>query len=135
MKITLCGSIKFFDKMVDIQKILEASGHSVFMPIQVPGVNYWDEDGSGRMQAKIELNLAKTHFDKIKNSDAILVANYTKGDIENYIGASTFLEMAFAHYMDKKIFILNALPNQKYIDDELRSYQGTIIDGDLSKVM
>ena len=59
MKITLCGSIKFFDKMVDIQKILEASGHSVFMPIQVPVVNYWDEDGSEKNTDLVSLISAK----------------------------------------------------------------------------
>src|SRR3989344_8453609 len=127
MKITLCGSIKFFDNMLDIQKQLEANGHEVYRPVKVPGVNYWEEDGSKRIEAKRILNLAKTHLDKIENSDAILVANYTKGDIENYIGASTFLEMAFAHYRGKKIFVLNPLPNQKYIDDELKAYDVVIL--------
>ena len=36
MKITMCESIKFFDAMVDIQKQLEANGHEVYRPIQVP---------------------------------------------------------------------------------------------------
>ena len=134
MKITLCGSIKFFDKMVDIQKQLETNGHEVYRPIQVPGLNYLEEDGSKRIEAKKRLNLAKIHFDKIENSDAILVANYTKGNIENYIGASTFLEMSFAHYRGKKIFVLNPLPNQKYIDDELQSYDAIILNGDLNKI-
>ncbi len=134
MKITLCGSIKFFDAMVDIQKQLEASGHEVYRPIKVLGVNYWEEDGSGRVKAKKDMSLAKTHLDKIESSDAILVANYTKGDIENYIGASTFLEMAFADYRDRKIFVLNPLPNQKYVEDEIKAYNTIILNGDLSKI-
>lgn len=134
MKITLCGSIKFFDEMVDIQKQLEANGHEVYRPFKVPGVNYWEEDGSKRVEAKKTLNLAKTHLDKIENSDAILVANFTKGEIENYIGASTFLEMAFAHYRGKKIFVLNPLPNQKYIDDELNAYDAIVLDGKINNI-
>ncbi len=121
--------------MIEIQKQLETNGHEVYRPIQVPGLNYWEEDGSKRTEAKKALNLAKTHLDKIEASDAILVCNYTKGDIENYIGASTFLEMAFAHYREKKIFVLNPLPRQKYIDDELQSYDGIILNSDLSKVV
>lgn len=116
------------------QKTLEEMGHTVFVPIQVPGLDYWEDDGSKRIEAKKTLNLAKTHFDKIDKSDAILVLNYTKKDIENYIGASTFLEMAFAHYRNKKIFVLNPLPNQKYIDDELQSLGSIILNGDLSKI-
>ena len=135
MKITLCGSMKFFDQMTDIQKQLEVSGHEVYYPTKVSGLNYWEEDGSKRVEAKKSLNLAKIHLDKIEASDAILVCNYTKGDIENYIGPSTFIEMAFAHYRDKKIYVLNPLPNQKYIDDELQSYDAVLVDGDLSKVV
>lgn len=134
MKITLCGSIKFFDQMIDIQKQLEVNGHEVYRPIQVPGLNYWEEDGSKRIEAKKTMNLAKVHLDKIEASEAILVANYTKGDIENYIGASTFLEMGFAHYRGKKIFVLNPLPSQKYIDDELQAYEVIILNGDLNLV-
>ena len=135
MKITLCGSVKFFDDMISIQNILKVNGHEVYGPILVPGLNAWEEDGSKRVEAKKNLNLAKTHLDKIEASDAILVCNYTKGDIENYIGASTFLEMGFAHYRGKKIFVLNPLPYQKYIDDELQSYDGVILNGDVSKVV
>ncbi|MFZ2522429.1 MAG: hypothetical protein WAX44_00630 [Minisyncoccia bacterium] len=135
MKITLCGSIKFFDNMIEIQKQLEANGHEVYRPIKVENVDYFSEDGSSRVEAKKSLNLAKVHLDKIEASDAILVCNYTKGDIENYIGASTFLEMAFAHYRDKKIFVLNSLPHQKYIDDELQAYDAIILNGNLGKVI
>jgi len=134
MKITLCGSIKFFDNMIEIQKQLESNGHEVYRPIKVENVDYFSEDGSSRIEAKKSLNLAKIHLDKIEASDAILVANYTKGDIENYIGASTFLEMAFAHYRGKKIFVLNPLPKQKYIDDELQAYDVIVLNSDLALI-
>ena len=80
------------------------------------------------------LRLVETHLDKITESDAILVANYTKGEIEHYIGANTFLEMGYAKYKAKKIFVLNPLPNQKYINDELLSFESVILDGNLNKI-
>lgn len=135
MKITLCGSIKFFDQITAIQKELENMRHEIFMPIFVDGVDYWAEDGSSRVEAKKGLNLIAKHEEKIDNSDAILVANYTKGDIENYIGANTFLEMGHAKYKGKKIFVLNPLPKQKYIEDELVSFEPIVINGDLSKIV
>lgn len=134
MKITLCGSIKFFDKMESLKIQLEAFKHEVFLPIQVSGVDYWSEDGSSRVQAKTELDLVRKHLDKIKKSDAILVVNITKGDITNYIGANTFVEMAFAQYENKKIFILNPLPDQKYINDELLSFGTICITNSLSLI-
>lgn len=134
MKITICGSMKFFKEMADLQGRLESQGHVVFMPIAIDGLDYWQEDGSKRVEAKKGLNLVATHMDKIKKSDAILVANYTKGDMEHYIGANTFLEMGFAHYLGKKIFLVNPLPKQKYIDDELVSFDPIVLNGDLARV-
>jgi len=135
MKITICGSIKFFDQMVETQKELERMGHTVFMPIKADGVDYWSEDGASRVQAKKGLELISEHMDKIEKSDAILVVNITKKEIENYIGANTFLEIGFAHYRDKKIYLLNPTPNQKYIEDEMLTMEPIVINGDLTKII
>lgn len=134
MTITLCGSIKFFDQMVELQKQLEAAGHTVFMPVKADGVDYWAEDNSSRVAAKKGLGLMKKHYQKIEKSDAILVANLTKGDIENYIGANTFLEIGFAHYIDKKIYLLNPAPNQPYIRDEIETVEPTVLNGDVANL-
>lgn len=134
MKITLCGSIKFMDEMTRLQRELEAKGHTVLMPVKMDGVDYWGEDNSTRIKAKRELGLVNKHLDKIEQSDAILVANVTKGDIEHYIGANTFLEIGFAYYRGKKIFLLNPPPKQAYIADELVSFDGTVLSGNLSLI-
>lgn len=135
MKITICGSLKFMDQMLKLQKQLESNGHTVLMPIKVAGVNYWAKESHDRVKAKKGLGLLGKHMEKIKQSDAILVTNYTKSNTKNYIGANTFLEMGFAKYLGKKIYILNPLPDQKYISEELLSFDGQIINGDLSKII
>ncbi|KND48880.1 MAG: hypothetical protein AB200_00435 [Parcubacteria bacterium C7867-005] len=135
MKITICGSMKFNDKFLELKSELEAVGHEVLMPVAVSGLDYWEDDGTKRIEAKKGLGLVGKHLDKITESEAILVANYTKGDIENYIGANTFLEMGYAKYKDKKIFTINPLPNQKYIDDELLSFEPVVLNGDISKIV
>lgn len=134
MTITICGSIKFFDDMVKIQKDLEARGHTVLMPVKADGVDYWAEDNTSRVQAKKTLELINEHFHKIEQSDAILVVNMTKKDIENYIGANTFLEIGFAHYRDKKIFLLNPVPDQPYIIDEIQTIDPIVIDGNIDNI-
>lgn len=134
MTITVCGSIKFFDQMVTIQKELEELGHVVYMPVKAPGVDYWSEDNTSRVKAKKSLELIGEHFKKIEKSDAILVVNTTKGDIVNYIGANTFLEIGYAHYIDKKLYLLNPIPDQPYILDEIQTVEPIVLNGDLTKI-
>ena len=134
MTITICGSIKFHDDMLDIQKKLEAKGHTILMPVKADGVDYWAADNTARVKAKKELELISEHFKKIEKSDAILVVNITKREIENYVGANTFLEIGFAHYIDKKIYFLNPIPDQPYILDELQTIEPIVLHGDLEKL-
>jgi len=134
MKITICGSMKFYEQMLDLKKNLEVAGHTVYMPVMVEGVDYWAKDGATRIQAKKGGDLIGKHFGKIQESDAILVANFTKKETANYIGANTFLEIGFAHWLRKKIYLLHPLPDQPYIIEELRAINPTVINGDLSTI-
>jgi len=134
MTITICGSIKFFDKMVEIQGELEELGHKVFMPVKAAGVDYWSEDNTSRVKAKKGLELINEHFHKIEKSEAILVVNMTKGDIENYIGANTFLELGFAHYLGRKIYLLNPIPDQPYIIDEVLTIDPIVLEGTVAEL-
>lgn len=132
MTITICGSIKFFDDMEKARKQLETRGDTVLMPVKAQGVDYWSENNTSRVEAKKKFEFISEHMDKIERSDAILVINQTKGDIPNYVGANTFLEIGFAHYRKKKIYFLNPLPNQKYLEDELLTIDPVILHGDLN---
>jgi nucleoside 2-deoxyribosyltransferase len=134
MIITICGSIKFMDEMKKAEAKLKKLGHKVLMPVKAEGVDYWAEDNKDRVEAKKKFGFIGKHMSKIEKSDAILVVNVTKKGIKNYIGANTFLEMGFAYYRKKKIFTLNALPNQPYIIDELLTFNPIILNGDLSKI-
>lgn len=134
MTITICGSIKFYDQMLEAKDKLEGMGHAVLMPVKAKDVDYWSEDNTSRVEAKKKFEFISEHMDKIEKSDAILVVNITKGEIENYIGANTFLEIGFAHYRDKKIYLLNPIPNQKYIEDEILTVEPIVLNGDLTKI-
>ena len=134
MKICICTSLTFTDEALALQKELEALGHEVLMPNGVinglrkrPIIN--------PILAKTETDAITKHIDKIRESDAILVCNYSKRGIDNYIGANTFIEMAAAHYFGKPIFVLNELPQQDYIRDELLAFDNmTVLDGDLTRI-
>ena len=131
MTITICGSLKFFKEMQELQKRLESFGHTVHLPIYVEGIDYWSEDGVPKVQAKKLQDLMKKHMELIRQADAVLIANYTKGGAVNYIGGNTYLEMGIAHFFEKPIYLLNPAPDQAYINDELQSMDLIVLNGDL----
>lgn len=134
MKITICGSLKFHDNLLVLEEKLKNLGHIVYMPVKAEGVDYWEKDGTARVAAKKGMDLISKHMDKIQKSDAILVCNYDKKDITNYVGANTFAEILMAHYFKKKIFFLNPIPAQDYISEELLSVDPVIVNGKLESI-
>lgn len=121
MKITLCSSAMFFEKLYKIKEELEKIGHVVFLPSMV---NYHNLKETSL--AKIQNELIKDHFMKINNSDALYVANFEKKGIKGYIGGNVFLEMGKAFDKGIPIFLLNKIPNISY-KEEIIAMQPIII--------
>jgi len=48
-------------------------------------------------------------------------------------GSMTLLEMGFAHILNKKIFLLNDIPEMIYTD-EIEAMQPIVLNGDLTKL-
>lgn len=133
MKICICCGLSFTEEVLEIAKSLEGLGHEVLLPNGV--INRLAErDDFDPVEAKIETDAIKLHVDKIREANVVLVCNYTKNGIENYIGANSFAEMMFAKYFGKPIFALNSLPEQPYIHDEIHALGVKVLDGDLEKI-
>lgn len=90
--ITICGSLKFKQEMIEISEKMELEGNCVLAPIYPTNP---DKDAYTEEEVII---LDKMHKEKIKLSDAILVVN-----INNYIGKSTKSEIEFAKALNKEI--------------------------------
>jgi len=133
MKITICGSMSYFERFKEIEKNLLQSGHRVFMPIDF-GVDYASISNEDCGRLKKEKDAIKKHFEKIKKSEAILVCNFNKNGIDNYIGGNSFLEIGFAYILGKKIFLLHPIPKMPY-ESEIIGMEPVILDGDLTKIM
>jgi len=142
MKIAICVSLDFTNKIKEITDQLIAQGHKVVIPKtsemilngEVTLEKIVEEKKSGEIfKRAIEKDVIKHYFKEIKESDAILVLNFDKKGIKNYIGGAVFLEMGFAHVLDKQIFLLNEIPEVSY-KDEIKTMQPLIINNDLSKV-
>jgi len=69
-----------------------------------------------------------------KEGTKIEMTNYDKNGTTNYIGGNSFLEAAFAHVLNKKLYFLFDIPEMGY-SDELRAMQPVILNGDLSKII
>jgi hypothetical protein len=142
MELTICGSLVFVNEMNDIQIELENLGHTVTVPLGVDLVNTRGvtleefvklKDEGKHHTLTIQHDAIRTHYKKIVSSDAILVTNWEKRGVENYIGGNTFLEMGFAHVNDKEIFILNGIPEMPYTD-EIHAMQPMVLHGRLDSI-
>lgn len=144
MKITICASVDFTNKTKEVADLLLKQGHKIEIPFYsqkiLKGELSLEEylrikknKGDMYFRKKVKGDLIRRYFRLIKDSDAILVINIDKNGIKNYIGGNTFLEMGFAHVLNKKIFLLNDVPDISY-KDEILAMQPIILNGDLSKI-
>ena len=136
MKIVICGSMTFVKKMVEVGRQLAEFEYEVVLPKfseEYSQMDNSDKIHSESVKNKINHDLIRDYFEEIKNADAILVINEDKNGIANYIGGNSFLEMGFAHILDKKIFLLNPIPEILY-KDEIEAMHPKILHGDLEKI-
>lgn len=134
MKVCICGSLSFTDEILCIARKLEDLGYEVLLPEGVER-GLIKQENFDPVAAKYETDTVHNHPKKIQESDVVLVCNFTKNGIENYIGANSFCEIYMARYFNKPVFALNPLPEQEYIHDELMAFDIEVINGDLNKIV
>ena len=93
--VTICGSMKFKDKMMEVARDLEIKNKYVVIQCV-----YSNDKFNGEEQVL----LADLHYKKIDISDAIYVVN-----VDGYIGTSTKKEIEYAKLLNKEIFSLEPL--------------------------
>jgi len=108
MKITICGSLAFAKEMLKIKQKLEKQNHIVVVPPNI------DKYADGKIDLenkweKIKFDVIRNYFKEIKKTDAILVINKDKNKIKNYVGGNSLIEIAFAHVLNKKVYLLRVL--------------------------
>ncbi|MEI7792249.1 MAG: hypothetical protein WCI57_02055 [Candidatus Berkelbacteria bacterium] len=136
MKIGVIGSMQLTEKMIDLRDQLLALGHDAFVTsLAAPFVGKSDEEKEViKIMQKNDQDAIREFWRAMQGADAVLVANYDRKNIKNYIGGNTFLEIGFAHVLDQKIFLINPIPEIDYYKSEIEAMKPTIINGDLSKI-
>lgn len=134
MRITLCGSSKFYEKLKEIADDCSRKGHQCLLPEPLMAESEWAAKYGREELLKRKPLFTQGHFQKIENSDAILVVNLTREGIEGYFGSNTLMEIAVAFYLGKKIFWLNPFGEDHPHYEEIAGLDATILNGDLNKI-
>lgn len=146
MKITICGSTAFINEMEAVAKQLENLGHDAqFPPVKFVdgGGKEWHTEDYYKFKKTEPFNNPEflknhsqrihDHFDKVVWSEAILVTNYDKNGVANYIGPNTLMEMGLAFHLGKKIYLLNPIPDTPW-KEEILGMAPLVISGDLEQM-
>lgn len=131
MIITICGSTRYYQQMQEVGRELQARGHEVLLPHLEFGDFHEVRCVRREQWRELKRRFMKDHFEKMKRSHAILVLNYDKGDMKNYIGGNTLLDIAVAFEHGKQIFLLNPAPADPLYSDEIEGMDPVILNANL----
>jgi hypothetical protein len=109
--VTICGSMRFYNTMLEVAQSLSLAGVIVLMPF----CNMKEPMYEGMGAEKIMLD--KMHLAKIDLSDGIYVVNGQTGDTDQYIGHSTRKEISYTRHNAKYIrYHIQPLEEQYRVD-------------------
>lgn len=141
--ITICSSANFFREDIEIAEKLEKLGYKVLLPdvalvmgktgnFDVRAIKTWFNDEA---QYSKKTGFVDEHFKKVEKCDAILVVNFKKGQTEGYIGGSTLMEMGLAYYLKKKIFVLNKVPKDFMLYEEIMALRPIFLKSKIEDIV
>jgi hypothetical protein len=135
MKIFICCSKHFYSQIPPVKEALEKAGHEITLPNSYDNPGREDEmrNIGAQDHAKWKAEMLREQERKVKANDAVVVLNFDKNGLSNYIGGATFLEVFKAFEYGKKIFLYNPIPDN-LLRDELLGMEPTILNGDLSLI-
>lgn len=136
-KVIICGSISCSDEILRVQNDLEKMNFEVEIPEGVKHLPEWEGDDaavSEKAERKIEHNLIRGYYEKMKAYDIVLIVNPEKRGIPGYIGGNTLIEMAFGYVLNKTLYVLYPVPEMSYTS-EILAMQPTVLGGDLGKML
>jgi hypothetical protein len=140
--IAICSSANFYRQAVDIQFQLEKLGYRVIIPASAERMKKSGDYDVDRLKSWFgndkdyhkKVSLMRGHFAEIEVADSILVLNYQKNEIPNYIGGNVLMEMAIAFYLNKAIFILNDVPEESTFLEEIKGIEPIVLHGKLENI-
>lgn len=136
MKILILGSISFAKEMKNIESKLKSLGHEARLPEfsdEYLKLDSPDKMHEAAVNNKLSHDLYKKYYQLIQENEAIFILNEAKKGIDSYIGANTLIEMAFAHILNRRIYLYNGIPQMDYTD-EIKALNTIQLNQDLTKI-
>lgn len=135
MKIFLICSKRFYDRIPLIEQKLRQAGHVLTMPncYDDPATEERYKQMGPEEHSKWKSEMINHSLNVINENEAVLVLNFDKGDMKNYIGGATFLEMYDAFRLGKKIFLYNPAP-EGILHDEILGFGPIVLNRDIGRI-
>lgn len=130
--VALCGSMSHKSEWLTVIDALQKSGLTVSTPDLTESAD-WASMQESEVQ-KVKGYYVRRHIANIATANVVLVCNYEKGGVDNYIGSNTFLEMATGFAYEKPLYVLNGLPQQGN-HEELLALEPIILNGDITQLI
>lgn len=126
----------FTEQMIKSKEYLARLGHTVYISSFAP--KYVGKTTKQKEKLTIyhknNKDAIREFWEKIKLCDVVLVLNYDRHGVKNYIGGNTLMEIGFAHVLNKKIFLLNPVPKVKYYQSEVEAVKPIILNGKIESL-
>ena len=121
--------MRFYKEMAEWKEKLEQQGYEATTPELLADIHkIRDEEHDLERFEEVKRTECTKHFQKVMDTDAILVLNFDKDHRKNYIGGNTFAEIALAmalnYTQDRNIevYTLNPLPEDSDFAEELKAW-------------
>lgn len=128
--------MQYTEKMIEARDELISHGHNAFVTnLAAPFIGKTDEEKEAiKIHQKNNCDAIREFWRLMQGADAVLVMNFDKNGIKNYIGGNTLMEIGFAHVLDQKIFLCNPIPEISYYKSEIEAIKPIIINGNYSLI-
>ena len=135
-KILIICSKHFYYRIPEIKEEIEKIGWEVLLPNSYEDPFKEEHLKCDGRDAHIEFKqkMMRLQEQKVQESDAVLVLNFKKEYVSNYIGGATFMEIVKAWELGKRIFLFNPIPENSIITDELIGINPKVIYRDIKSM-
>lgn len=131
-RIVICGSMTFYAEMVEIQDMLRKVFVNAIIPLTDHDFSQITDAKAWNRQKEI---MSQKYIRKLRDTKTygVLIVNYDKNGIQNYIGPNAFAEIAVAFDHRKAIFLLQGIPEDYY--EELTAWGVISLNGSLEQLI
>ncbi len=131
-KVVLCGSMTFYGDMLRVRDRLSEARIASWLPdAEDERMMALRQDEYERFKRRVSL----AHLRRVRHRSAfaVVVLNLDKQGVQDYIGPSTFAEIAMATAFGKRVYLLGDYP--RVYADELIAWGSTALNGQLDKLI